>query len=135
MRAALLPPPTTTSGAQMTFVDSIQTCFNKYVNFEGTASRSEYWWFVLFIVLGYIVLGIFSKNLSLLFGLATMLPSLAVAARRLHDTDRSGWWQLISFIPLIGHIVLIVFLVQDSRPNRYGQPANARLTSASDALQ
>ena len=66
------------------------------------------------------ILGQISTTLSIVFSLATLLPSIAVATRRLHDTDRSGWWQLISFVPIVGIIVLIVFLAQDSRPNRYG---------------
>ena len=103
----------------MTFIESIKTCFSKYANFEGTASRSEYWWFFLFLFLASCVCGVFSEKLQLAFNLATLLPSLAVGARRLHDTDRSGWWQLMYFVPLIGWIVLIVFWVQESRPNRY----------------
>ena len=98
----------------MTFQDSIKVCFNKYVDFSGRASRSEYWWFALFLFLGYIVTGMVNHWLYYLFALGTLLPSLAAAARRLHDTGRSGWWQLISLIPLIGWIVLIVFLAQES---------------------
>ncbi|WP_036164690.1 DUF805 domain-containing protein [Massilia sp. 9096] len=104
----------------MTFFESIQTCFRKYATFAGLASRSEFWWFTLFCVLTSAFLGIFSDKLSGAFGIATLLPSLAVGARRLHETDRSGWWQLIWLVPLIGWIVLIVFLVQEPRPNRYG---------------
>jgi len=98
----------------VTFQDSIKVCFNKYVDFSGRASRSEYWWFALFLFLGYIVTGMVSHWLYYLFALGTLLPSLAAATRRLHDTGRSGWWQLISLIPLIGWIVLIVFLAQES---------------------
>ena len=104
----------------MTFIESIQTCFQKYANFEGTARRSEYWWFALFLVVASMILGQISTTLSIVFSLATLLPSIAVATRRLHDTDRSGWWQLISLVPIVGIIVLIVFLAQESRPNRYG---------------
>ena len=104
----------------MTFIESIQTCFQKYANFEGTARRSEYWWFFLFLVIASMILGQISTTLSIVFSLATLLPSIAVATRRLHDTDRSGWWQLISFVPFVGVIVMVVFLCQDSRPNRYG---------------
>jgi uncharacterized membrane protein YhaH (DUF805 family) len=100
----------------MTFQESIQVCFNKYVDFSGRASRSEYWWFALFVFLGSSVLGIFSFWLNIIFLLATLLPQLAAATRRLHDTGRSGWWQLIGFIPLIGWIVLIVFLCEKSGP-------------------
>lgn len=103
----------------MTFFESIQTCFRKYATFEGTASRSEYWWFFLFLCLAAGVCGVFSDKLQVVFNLLTLLPSLAAGARRLHDTDRSGWWQLLFFVPLVGWIVLIVFWVQESRPNRY----------------
>jgi uncharacterized membrane protein YhaH (DUF805 family) len=98
----------------MTFQDSIKVCFNKYVDFSGRAGRSEYWWFVLFVVAGCVVLSFISYWLYILFALATLLPQLAAASRRLHDTGRSGWWQLIGLIPLIGFIVLIVFLAQES---------------------
>jgi uncharacterized membrane protein YhaH (DUF805 family) len=104
----------------MTFIESIQTCFQKYASFDGTARRSEYWWYFLFLVIASMILGQISTTLSVVFSLATLLPSIAVATRRLHDTDRSGWWQLISLVPIVGIIVLIVFLAQDSRPNRYG---------------
>ena len=104
----------------MTFIESIQTCFQKYATFDGTARRSEYWWFALFSIIANLVLGEISTTLGAVFVLATVIPSIAVATRRLHDTDRSGWWQLISLVPLVGIIILIVFLAQDSRPNRYG---------------
>jgi uncharacterized membrane protein YhaH (DUF805 family) len=103
----------------MTFGDSIKTCFSKYATFDGTASRSEFWWFCLFLVLAAAIVGLFSTTLQAVFNIATLLPSLAVGARRLHDTDRSGWWQLLCFVPLVGWIVLIVFWVQESRANRY----------------
>lgn len=99
----------------MNFQDSINTCFKKYADFKGTAKRSEYWWFALFIVIASIAASIISPTISILFSLATLLPSLAAATRRLHDTDRSGWWQLIWFVPLVGWIVLIVFLAQEGK--------------------
>jgi uncharacterized membrane protein YhaH (DUF805 family) len=108
----------------MTFFESIQTCFRKYATFDGTASRSEYWWFSLFCILGGAFLGAFSHTLNGAFGIATLLPSLAVGARRLHETDRSGWWQLLWLVPLVGWIVLIVFLVQEPRTNRFGSGAD-----------
>lgn len=113
--------------------EAVSTCFSKYVNFEGRAARPEYWWWVLFVIVvgvilqivGTLVLG--SENgvggvLSGLFYLATFLPGLAVAVRRLHDTDRSGWWLLLAFIPLIGSLVLLYFMVQSGTPgpNRFG---------------
>lgn len=106
----------------MTFGESISTCFKKYADFTGRATRSEYWWWVLFYALVSVGLGLVSDILSGLFALAVLVPSLAVAARRLHDLDRSGWWQLICLIPLIGLIVLIYWFVQPAKePNRYGE--------------
>lgn len=109
----------------MDFVTAVKTCFNKYATFSGTAHRPEYWWFILFIFLGSIVFGLFDKALfsglgnasplSLIFSLATILPTLAVGARRLHDTGRSGWWLLIGLIPLIGTLVLIWWFIQPGK--------------------
>jgi uncharacterized membrane protein YhaH (DUF805 family) len=106
----------------------------KYAVFSGRSQRSEYWFFVLFCLLISIalsvvdwMLGRYSASaqiglLSGVFSLAMIVPSIAVAARRLHDTGRSGWWQLLSLLPLVGVIVLIVFLAQDSKSgqNQYG---------------
>jgi uncharacterized membrane protein YhaH (DUF805 family) len=106
----------------------------KYAMFSGRSQRAEYWYFTLFYTLIVLALsfvdgltGAFSEAygvglLSGLFMLAMLLPSLAVTVRRLHDTDRTGWWVLILLAPLIGVIVLIVFLVLDgtSGDNRYG---------------
>ena len=106
-----------------------------YVGFSGRSRRSEYWYFTLFYLVIAIVLSVLdgilfggsvdgkgTPVLSGLFMLAMLLPSIAVGMRRLHDTDRSGWWLLIGMIPILGAIVLIVFFVQDSKPgdNRFG---------------
>lgn len=99
-----------------------------YVGFQGRARRKEYWMFILFSIIVSIVLSILesianiSSVLSGLYSLAVLLPSLAVGVRRLHDTGRSGWWLLISLIPLVGAIILIVFMCQDSQENdnQYG---------------
>ena len=105
----------------MTFGESIKTCFSKYADFSGRATRSEFWWWALFVTLASAASGIMSEVLSGVFSLAVLLPYLAVGARRLHDTDRSGWLQLIGLIPLIGWILLIVWFVQEGKePNRYG---------------
>jgi len=105
----------------MTFGKSISTCFSKYADFSGRASRSEFWWWALFVFLGSAVTGVISQMLSAVFSLAILLPYLAVAARRLHDTDRSGWLLLLNLIPLIGWIVLLVFYIQEGKePNRFG---------------
>lgn len=104
----------------MTFGDSISTCFSKYATFEGRASRSEYWWWLLFTILASAAAGIFSDKLSALFSLAVLLPSLAVGVRRLHDTDRSGWFLLLWLVPLIGWLILWFWAAQDSKePNRF----------------
>lgn len=105
----------------------------KYAVFQGRARRKEYWMFTLFSMLIYIglmiiegILGMGSEGgiglLSLFYSLGVLLPSLAVTVRRLHDTGRSGWWLLIGLIPLVGGIVLLVFMVLDGQPgsNQYG---------------
>jgi uncharacterized membrane protein YhaH (DUF805 family) len=99
----------------MTFQESIKVCFSKYADFNGKAARPEYWWFALFCFLGGLVAQAISPVLSIIFSLGTVLPIIAAAARRLHDTNRSGWWQLISLIPIIGWIVIIIFLAQEGK--------------------
>jgi uncharacterized membrane protein YhaH (DUF805 family) len=99
----------------MTFQEAIGVCFSKYADFTGRATRSEYWWYFLFIVVVGLAVSTVSHVLSGLFYLGTLLPSLAAAARRLHDTNRSGWWQLICFVPIVGFIILIVFLAQETK--------------------
>ncbi len=109
----------------MSFGDSIKTCFTKYVDFKGRASRPEYWWFFLsYIVLYFVFLAIRVPAVAYLVALAYFLPLLAAAVRRLHDTGRSGWWYLIVLIPLVGLIILIVFLATEgnSGSNAYGSP-------------
>ena len=100
----------------MTCWDAVRACGVKYADFSGRASRPEYWWFVLFIIVVGIVVSMGGNFASGVFTLATIVPCIAVATRRLHDTHRSGWWQLISLVPVVGWIVLIVFLAQKSAP-------------------
>jgi len=125
-------------GAGMGFGQAIATCFRKYAVFSGRASRSEYWFFVLFQTLLYVVLIIadiaaFRGSMNVLSTLASLvlfLPGLAVLVRRLHDTDRSAWWILIPFVPIIGSIWLIVILCKRGTDgaNRYGMgPAEAAI--------
>ena len=110
-----------------------------YAEFEGRARRKEYWMFtlvnflivmalqaVLFMVAGMnpeSALGLLLSGILGIYSLGVFIPSLAVGVRRLHDTGRSGWWLLIGIVPVIGFIVLLVFLVQDSQAgsNQYGQ--------------
>ena len=116
----------------MSFQDAVRICLTqKYVDFSGRARRSEYWWYALFSAIVQAVVnaldrGLGSQILGGLVSLALLLPSLAVAVRRLHDTGRSGWWLLLGLIPIIGWIVLLVFYVQDSQgPNAYGPSPKA----------
>jgi len=106
----------------------------KYAVFSGRARRKEYWFFNLFnliiaIVLAFVDTMAGTMNpatgmglLGLVYSLAVLLPGIAVTIRRLHDTDRSGWWLLIIFVPIIGAIVLLVFMILDSTTgqNRFG---------------
>jgi uncharacterized membrane protein YhaH (DUF805 family) len=108
----------------MTFGESIKTCFSKYADFDGRASRSEFWWFMLFVFLASSAASLISSVVSGLFSLAVLLPNVAAATRRLHDTDRSGWFQLLALIPLFGWLVLIYWCVQPGKdPNRFGSPS------------
>ena len=104
----------------------------KYAVFSGRARRKEYWMFVLFTVIIYAVLlgiglAIKAPFIAIVFYVAILLPSLAVGVRRLHDTGRSGWWLLIALVPLVGCIVLIVFLATEGeqRQNAYGPDPKA----------
>ena len=106
-----------------------------YTNFSGRARRSEYWWFTLTSVIVSVVLNIVGSVsdgmnavaglVLVVYSLGTLIPSLAVAVRRLHDTGRSGWMLLLALIPLVGAIILIVFAVSDSAKgsNKYGASA------------
>lgn len=140
----------------MGFVETIKHNFSNYATFSGRASRSQFWWWYLFIVIVGAVLNIIDSIigwgigkseitfndqvfqnpgvgvLGLIFGLAVLIPTLAVMARRLHDTDRSGWWilwgYLLAIVCCIGFIILLVFMVQRGTPgdNKYGaDPASA----------
>jgi uncharacterized membrane protein YhaH (DUF805 family) len=100
----------------------------KYVDFSGRSRRKEYWMFFLFNIIIAVVLGIIEGILGIagvisgLYCLAILLPGIAVTIRRLHDTDRSGWWILVGLVPIIGGLVLLFFMIQDGKPgeNQYG---------------
>ena len=116
---------------QFNMIDWFVKCLKNYATFTGRARRKEYWYFVLvqFIIL--IVAQIIDAILGTEFvfyaivALALFIPSFAAAVRRLHDTGRSGWWSLIALIPLIGAILLIIWLASDTKQenNQWGQPA------------
>lgn len=122
----------------MDFTTAVATCFSKYATFAGRARRAEFWWFALFnfgvtLILAVIDAGAGGPHrwmmggegpspVGTLYWLAVFLPSLAVAVRRLHDIDRSGWWVLLQFVPLIGPLILIWFLATrgTAGSNRFG---------------
>ncbi len=126
----------------MGFAEAVRACFSKYVTFSGRASRSEFWWFAVFVFATSIVLSIVDSilfgetvvtetgfsaqtNTAILTGiffLAVFLPYLSVAVRRLHDTDRSGWWYWIALVPIVGTILLIVWFATKGTDggNRFG---------------
>ena len=115
----------------MDFKQALETCLkNKYADFSGRASRSEYWWFALGMFIVNVVINLIGRAapmvgliLAVVFCLAVIVPALAAGVRRLHDTGKSGWWLLLCLIPLIGGIVLLIFFVlpSDSASNAYGE--------------
>ena len=135
------PPPLPNSGmvnnhsaeANYGIMDWFKKGLRNYTNFSGRARRKEYWYFVL-VQMGLVIIAmildaiIFNSEIGLFYivvALGLFLPGLAVTIRRLHDTNRSGWWFLISILPLIGSIILLVFLASDTKfeTNQWGPPA------------
>lgn len=135
------PPPLPNSGmvnnhsaeANYGIMDWFKKGLRNYANFSGRARRKEYWYFVL-VQMGLVIIAmildaiIFNSEIGLFYivvALGLFLPGLAVTIRRLHDTSRSGWWFLISILPLIGSIILLVFLASDTKIeiNQWGPPA------------
>ncbi len=96
-------------GKARTFPEAIRICFIKYADFTGRASRSEFWWFFLFVTLVSGALQYLGENLSYIFLIAVLLPLLAAGTRRLRDSGRSGWWQLFLLAP-VGGIVILGFM-------------------------
>ena len=100
--------------------------FRKYAEFAGRTTRKEYWMFILFYTVIYLVLLIVDNTLGVffftaIFSIVSLVPSISITARRLHDTGRSGWWQLITLVPLLGLIILVVLVSQrSSEDNIYG---------------
>ncbi|MBM3666248.1 MAG: DUF805 domain-containing protein [Actinobacteria bacterium] len=111
----------------MSFSEAVKSGFDHYVKFDGRAARPAFWWWYLFEILvvvgAYIVDAILDTGFFYFIAvIGLLLPTLSVAIRRLHDTDRTGWWILIGFVPLIGFIVLLIFYLEKSNPgdNKYG---------------
>ena len=117
----------------MTFGESASTCLKKYFVFEGRASRSEYWWFQLIVSPSYLISTILENEIAYFFlgiTLFTLIPAISAGVRRLHDTNRSGFFLLISFIPFIGGLVLLFFLIPEGTKgkNRFGPDPLKRVT-------
>lgn len=92
-----------------------------YVNFEGRATRAEFWWFFLFNFLVSFILGLMGKPgtiLSSIWSLAILLPQLGLGVRRLHDIGKSGWYWLIALIPIVGWIIVIIWFAKEGDPNQ-----------------
>lgn len=121
----------------MSMMDAVKSVFNKYADFTGRARRSEYWYWYLFTLISSLAIlflavpfaiaesevGLSIVGLLLMvWFIGTIIPTLAVVVRRLHDTGRSGWSYFISLIPIAGPIILIIWLVEDSHtgPNQWG---------------
>ena len=134
-----------TQGETMSPIDWAMRPLTKYANFSDRAPRAEYWWFYLLTIVASLVAMILDSVigtgaalgsygiLTVVVFLGLIIPSLAALVRRLHDTDRSGWWLFIALIPLVGAIVLLVFLVMagDTGDNRFGaDPYAGELTHA-----
>ena len=114
----------------MSFGQSIATVLKNYAVFRGRASRPEFWWYYLVYVIATLIVAFIDNAIGAgniliaVFILALFLPTLAVTIRRLHDSDKRGWWVLIQLIPIVGTIVMLVFLVSKGTPgdNRFGPP-------------
>ncbi|MBV8840515.1 MAG: DUF805 domain-containing protein [Alphaproteobacteria bacterium] len=112
----------------MSFGEAIASGFSNYVGFSGRAPRSEFWYWVLFVVILTIVAGIIDNAIigmpivGTIVSLGLLLPGIAVSVRRLHDIDRTGWWILISLVPLVGAILLLIWYCSKGTPgpNTYG---------------
>ena len=109
----------------MTFGESVSICIKKYFVFEGRASRSEYWWFQLIVTPSYFLSMVFNNELTYFFlgiTLFCLIPAISAGVRRLHDTNKSGFFLLISFIPFIGGLILLFLLIPEGTKgkNRFG---------------
>lgn len=129
------PPPSGYGGAPQPMGNPLvgywkRVVLERYAQFTGRAGRPEFWWYFLAGVIIGIVFNVLIAISSIfwviyvIYGLAVLIPGFAVAIRRLHDTDKSGWWLLIALIPIVGIIVLIVFWATEGTrgPNKYGMP-------------
>jgi uncharacterized membrane protein YhaH (DUF805 family) len=129
----------------MSFTEAIQAVWSKYATLQGRATRPEFWWWVLFVMLLNVATGIIDRTiiwpglgfgmhdmttgqpLSLIVALVLIIPGLCVTVRRFHDIDRSGWWLLIILIPIIGVLVYLFWVTRPSTDgdNRFGPPSGS----------
>ena len=116
----------------MNFGQSIESGFSNYFNFKSRSSRSEFWFFQLFLFIASAVVALADRIitstlgiplfLEVIWGLFTFIPGISIAVRRLHDIDKSGWWLLLHIILLFGSIVLFIFHIKNTKgPNKYGE--------------
>lgn len=106
-----------------------------YADFTGRATRQQFWMYVLIVWLIQVVLNILDLDMiTTLLSVALLIPNLAIGARRLHDIGKSGWWQLLMFIPIIGWIILIVWFAtkSDTSDNQFGNPVMTQTTVLED---
>jgi uncharacterized membrane protein YhaH (DUF805 family) len=123
------PRPTSyLQGAPVGFADAVRGAFTHPLTLRGRASRSAFWWFQLLAVIAYAVVSVISDRstvagiiLDIIIGIPMLVINIALAVRRLHDSDHTGWWWWIGFVPLVGWIIAIVFYLLPSTPgpNRY----------------
>ena len=110
-----------TTVAPVPFMEAVKLYFIRYADFKGRSRRSEYWWASLAICILGSVIGAIIPDLSWIWTLITLVPSVALSIRRLHDIGKSGWWYLINFIPVVGQIIIIIWACKDStEANQWG---------------
>lgn len=121
---------------QVSFSQAVRMAFDSYCRFQGRSSRSEYWWWVLFVAILSFCIGIVEGILGFsmtavqatsgILSLVLLLPGLGLSVRRLHDIGKSGWWILLGLIPVVGAIILIIWFACNSEmtENRYGPVPN-----------
>lgn len=107
----------------MNFQNAVKICLTKFVDIKGRASRSEYWWFVLFAIIVNFIAYLINDNFQIIVSVILLVPLISVTVRRLHDSDTSGWWWFITFIPLIGGLIILYFMIIEGTkgPNDYGE--------------
>jgi uncharacterized membrane protein YhaH (DUF805 family) len=106
----------------MSFQESIRVCLTKYADFHGRASRAELWWFVLAVTLVAAALNVLDQAWTTVFLIGTLLPLLAAGARRLHDTGKSGWWQLFLLAPVAGMVLIGILWAQPPTTQAVDEP-------------